>query len=132
MTICGEHLGEHTTVVVESDRVTWGAAVAPGVALTRPRSAALDELTIELVPAPVGGLEPFHAIAVFFAVGAYFAHMAWLAIAFAGAAIAHGIYRLARPPNILVLATANERVEIVVAHGSLGEARELVRLRAAR
>lgn len=132
MTIRGEHLGERTTVVVEDGRVTWGSAVAPGLQLTRPRSAALDELTFELRLAPSRGLEPFHIIALFFATGAYFAKMVWLAVAFAGAAIAHGIYRLARPPHVLVLATAEERVEIVVANASLAEARELVSRRAAR
>jgi len=131
MTIEGECLGEPATVEVDGDRVIWSYYPAPGHAAAS-GTARLDELAIELRGARVRGLEPFHAFAIVFAVGAYFARMRGLAVAFAAAGIGHAIYRLARPPQVLVLATAAERFEIVVARGSIEQARELVRQRAAR
>ena len=128
MTIEGEYLGEPATLEVEGDRMTLRYVPKPGAAQV---ATSLDA-TAELRTARFRGLAPFHPLALFFSVGAYFAKMPWLAIAFAAAGIGHAIFRLARPPQVLMLATASERFAIVVARSSLAEARELVRLRAAR
>lgn len=130
MKIEGDHLGEPATVKLNADRVIWSYRLAP--LHGRWETALLELMTIELRPARFRGLEPFHPLAVFFAIGAYFAKMPWLAIAFTVAGIGHAIFRVVRPPQVLVLDSAKGRFELVVARRSLADARELVRLRAAR
>jgi hypothetical protein len=117
MTIEGEYLGEPATLTVDGDRMSLAYTIGA-------RPAVCDVTTLELRPARLRGLGPFHVFAVVFAVGAYFAKMPWLAVAFAAAGVGHTIYRLAEPPMVLLL----DDKPFVVARRS----RELVRLHAAR
>lgn len=127
MRIDGEHLGEPTTVVVEDGWVRWAATVAPGLPLKKDRAAELADLQIiALVPARLRGLTWTHVFGPVFAIGAAFAHMPWLGVALGGGITAHAGYRWRRPLQVLILATANERVEIVVDPRSLPVARSFV------
>jgi hypothetical protein len=113
MTIEGEYLGEPATLTIDGDRKTLAYTIAA-------RPAVCEVATIALRHAR---LAPFHGFAVVFAIGAYFAKMPWLAIAFGAAAIAHAGYRLVRPSMVLLL----DDKRFVVARRS----RALVRLPAA-
>lgn len=123
MTIEGEHLGEPAVLTVDGDGAFLTYVPKPGAA---PVTTTVP--VTELRPMRIRGLAPFHAFALVFAIGAYFAKMPWLAIAFAAAGIGHGVYRFVQPPQLLVLGDR----ELIVARRSLAKARELVRLRAAR
>jgi hypothetical protein len=113
MTIEGEYLGEPATLTVDGDRKSLAYTVAA-------RRAVCEVTTIALRRSRLG---PFHVFALVFAIGAYFAKMPWLAIAFAAAGIGHAIYRLVSPAVVLVL----DDKRFVVARRS----RELVRQLAA-
>lgn len=113
MTIEGEYLGEPATLTVDGDRKTLAYTIAA-------HPAACEVTTIALRHSRLG---PFHLFALVFAIGAYFAKMPWLAVAFAVAAIAHAVYRIVAPSLVLVL----DDKPFVVARGS----RELVRRLAA-
>jgi len=117
MTIEGEYLGEPATLTVDGDRLSLAYTIGA-------RPAVCEVATVEVHQARLRGLGPFHVFALVFAVGAYFAKMPWLAIAFAAAGVGHAIYRIIDPPMMLLL----DGKQFVVARGS----RELVRLRAAR
>jgi hypothetical protein len=120
MCIDGEHLGEPTSVVVEDGWGKWASTVAPGLPLKKDRAAEITDFQIiALVQARLRGLTWTHAFGPIFAVGAAFAHIPWFAVALGGGIIAHAGYRWARPLQVLILATANERVEIVVEPKSL-------------
>jgi hypothetical protein len=116
MTIEGECLGEPAILTVDETGVWLTYTQKPGAV---PETTRVSVTGIR--PARLRGLEPFHAFALFFAIGAYFAHLAWLAIAFAAAGIAHGTYRLVQPPQVLVL----DGHAFVVARRSLADARQL-------
>jgi hypothetical protein len=127
MRIHGEHLGEPTTVVVEDGWVKWASTVAPGLPLKKDRAAEITDFQIiALVQAPLHGLTWTHVFGPIFAIGAAFAHMPWLGIVMGGGITAHAGYRWTRPLQVLILATANERVEIVVEPKSVPEARAFV------
>ena len=113
MTIEGEYLGEPATLTIDGTRKTLAYTVGA-------RPAVCEVTTVALRHARLG---PFHLFALVFAIGAYFAKMPWLAIAFAAAGIAHAVYRLFAPSVVLVL----DDKPFVVARSS----RELVRQLAA-
>jgi hypothetical protein len=126
----GEHLGAPAKVTIEEDRVTWSYSIKP-LHHAR-RSARLDELTVSLGAARWRGLQPAHPIMLLGGIGMMFAHLEIVGAAIAALALVDGAYRLIRPPCVLVLATATERFELVVARKSLAEARAFATTRAAR
>jgi hypothetical protein len=117
MTIEGEYLGEPATLTVDGDRASLAYTIGA-------RPAVCAVATIERRPPRLFGLGPFHGFAPVFAIGAYFARMPWLAIAFATAGIGHAIYRIARPPIVLLL---DDKLFVVAPR-----CRDAVRLHAAR
>jgi hypothetical protein len=122
--IRGEYLGEPVYLRVEDGRIEWSYSLKPGHRASQ--ALVIAQITAVLRPARLRGLGPFHGFAIMFAIGAYFAHLPWLAIALSVAGLGHALYRLVRTPQVLVLTHPAGRVEIAVAWGSLAEARQLV------
>jgi hypothetical protein len=128
--IDGEHLGAPARVTIDGDRVTWSYSIKPLHQASR--SAPVDELTVSLAPARWRGLQPAHPILILGGIGMLFVHLAILGAAIAAGALANALYRWFRPPQVLVLSTAADRFELVVARRSLADARAFATARAVR
>lgn len=126
----GEHVGAPARVTIDGDRVTWSYSIKPLHHASR--VAQLDELTISLAPARWHGLQPAHVIMILGGIGMTFANLRALGAAIAAGALVNAVYRLIRPPQVLVLARDSERFELVVARTSLAAARAFATTRAAR